>query len=92
MTTWRNDQFEYSVLADLPELPEGQTYQSWIRKGQEGDEGYSLVSTGAMRMAKGGWIVNFSSPTDYFDHDRVIVSLEKVLDNQMEEQVLEGFF
>ncbi|MBU0570342.1 hypothetical protein KKB40_06245 [Patescibacteria group bacterium] len=88
----KNDQFEYSVLADLPEPLEGQIYQSWIRRGQEGDEGYSLVSTGVMRMAKGGWMVNFKSPTDYFDHDRVIVSLEKTLDNQMEEQILEGFF
>ena len=89
----KDDQFKYSVLADLPESPEGQTYQSWIRRGgQEGDENYSLVSTGVMRIAKGGWMVNFSSPIDYFDHDRVIISLEKVVDNQMEEQVLEGFF
>jgi len=87
-----NGKFEVSVLADLPSAMTGEFYQAWIVKGSEGDEDYSAVSMGKMKSAKGGWMIDFESSTDYSDHDNFIITLEKKFDATPETTVLEGSF
>ena len=89
---FENGKFEFSVLADLPDPAQGQFYQGWLIKGEEGSDDFSSVSAGKMRIAKGGWMIEYNSATDYSDHGKVVVSLEKTLDSNIEEKVLEGSF
>jgi hypothetical protein len=85
-------QFTHSILVDLPDPETGYFYEGWLAKGEEGEDDYSIISTGRLRLAKGGWMLDFSSRTDLSDYEKVIVSLERVFDNTIEEKVLEGSF
>lgn len=89
---YEDKKFTLSVLVDLPDPEEGSFYQGWLQKGAEGDEDYDLVSTGKLRLAKGGWMLDYTSSTDLSDHSKVIVSLEKTFDKTIEKKVLEGSF
>lgn len=82
---WANNRFEATVLADLPNLESG-FYQAWIVKDN------TFISLGRMRIAKGGWIVEFQSNTNYSDYNNVIVTQETTADNQPEKRVVEGSF
>lgn len=84
--------FTHSVLADLPELSGKSFYQGWLVRGSEGDENYALVSTGALTLAKGGFVLEFTKSTDYSDYQKVVVSLETKLDTKIETTILEGSF
>lgn len=84
--------FTHEVLADLPEPGTGTFYEGWLVRGREGDENFSVVPTGRMRVAKGGWVLDFESNTDYSDYSQVVVTLEKKADATPEEHVLEGSF
>ena len=81
-----NKKFESMVLADLPDPDSGKFYQAWLVK----DTNY--VSMGKMRVAKGGWISEFQSSTDYSSYKKVVVSLETKFDQTPEEIILEGTF
>ncbi len=89
---FENGKFELSILSDLSDPTEGKFYQAWLVKGNEGEEGYTTVSLGKLILAKGGWILNYNSKTDYRENGRVLVSLEKVLDKNLEAKVLDGKF
>jgi hypothetical protein len=89
---YEDGKFTQSVLVDLPDPEEGYFYQGWLQKGNEGDDDYNLVSTGKLRLAKGGWMLEYTSNEDLSDHSKVIVSLEKTFDKNIEEKVLEGSF
>jgi len=84
--------FNHNVLVDLPDPEGGYFYEGWLVKGEEGEEDYSLISTGKLRLAKGGWMLDYSSSTDLSDYSKVIVSLEKTFDKNIEKKVLEGSF
>jgi hypothetical protein len=84
--------FTHSVLVDLPDPQQGYFYEGWLAKGEEGEENYAIVSTGKLRLAKGGWMLDYTSATDLSDHSKVIVSLEKTFDRNLESKVLEGDF
>ena len=66
------------VLADLPDLQPGYFYQVWLEKDGR------LLSLGKMRVAKGGWLLEGQIS------GKVVVSQEKVFDNNLETGVLEG--
>jgi len=84
--------FMHSVLADLPE-PEGKDfYEGWLVRGKSGDEDFDFISTGKMKVAKGGWVLNFDSSSDYSDYEGVVITLEKVFDKTPEKHILEGSF
>lgn len=84
--------FTHSVLADLPD-PEGDLfYEAWLVRGSPGDPNFALISTGKMRLAKGGYVLDFESTTDYRDYQNVVITLEEVFDNNPEEHILEGSF
>jgi len=87
---FENGQFTHAVLADLPDPAKGEFYEGWLTKGQDKDLKY--VSTGRLRIAKGGWLLDFISAVDYSDYNTVVVTLEKIADDTPELHLLEGFF
>jgi hypothetical protein len=89
---FENGRFEHSVLADLPEPGAVQFYEGWLVGGEEGSEDFSVLSTGRMSQAKGGWMLNFSSSVDLTDRNKVVITLEKVADTNPEKHILEGSF
>ena len=89
---FEDGRFTHSVLVDLPDPEAGYFYEGWLAKGEDGEDDYSLISTGKLRLAKGGWMLDFTSSTDLSDHSKVIVSLEKTFDKNLEKKVLEGGF
>lgn len=89
---YEDEKFTLSILVDLPDPEEGSFYQGWLQKVDVGSEDYELISTGKLRLAKGGWMLDYTSSTDLSDYSKVIVSLEKTFDKTPEEIVLEGGF
>lgn len=88
---YENGKFEFVVLADIEDPLEG-SYQAWLTRGKEGEVGFSYVKLGNLRMAKGGYLLEFESSTDYTSYSQVLVTLEKKDDTKMEERILEGSF
>lgn len=78
--------FTHTVLADLPEPEAGTFYEGWLVKG------LSFISSGEMRIAKGGYLLDFTSSVDYSDYNKVVITLEKVDDKKPETHILEGSF
>lgn len=89
---YENGAFVHVVLADLPDLEEGFFYEGWLVKGKEGDDDFDYISTGKMRLAKGGYLIEFESSTDYLNYQEVVITLEKTEDNNPEKHVLKGAF
>lgn len=87
-----NGRFDLTVLADLPAPEEGYFYQAWFGKGGIGQEGSVIVSASRLRIAKGGYLSEFTSTESYTDYKDVFVTLEKNFDQTPEKQVLEGSF
>lgn len=83
---FENGKFTHSVLADLPDPESGKFYQGWLVKGDD------MVSTGRLNVAKGGYLLEFESVTDYSDHKGILVTLEEKSDNTPEKHILEGSF
>ena len=89
---YKNGKYTHTVLVDIADPEVGTFYQGWIVKGEEGSEDFSMISTGKLRLAKGGWMIEYESSTDYSDYDKVLITQEKVLDNLPEDKLLEGAF
>jgi len=83
---YENGKFEMTLLADLPDEESGKRYQAWLMKDDE------KVSLGTFRIAKGGYVLEFTSSKDYSDYNQVAVSLESKVDMELEMTVLEGSF
>lgn len=84
---FEDGQFTLTILADLPDPESGKIYQAWLTVG----DGQQL-SLGTLRQAKGGWLLEYTSSTDYSAYNDVTITLEKTLDNTPEEVVLRGSF
>jgi hypothetical protein len=78
--------FTHTALVDLPDPAVGYFYEGWLVKGDQ------YFSTGKLRIAKGGYLLEFQSGVDYSDYDKVVITLEKVFDKTPEQHVLEGTF
>ena len=89
---FEDEKFTHTVLADLPDPEEGSFYEGWLIRGEEGVDDYSFISTGKLKIAKGGYLLEFNSGNDFSDYSKVVVSLEKVADINPERQILEGEF
>lgn len=87
-----NGRFFHTTLAALLDLGLGAFYEGWLVRGSEGEENYSLLSTGKLRVSKGGYLLEFSSSQDLSDHSKVVVTLESVDDGKPETHILEGSF
>lgn len=84
--TFENGKFTLTILADLPAPTKGYFYQGWMSNGT------GILSLGQLRIAKGGYLVDFTSTKDYSSYSKVIVTLEKTLNNTPETHILEGSF
>lgn len=61
--------FTHIIIADLPEPTSG-SYRAWLIKDDS-----AKISTGVSRLAKGGYILEFTSKVDYSDYKKVEVKL-----------------
>ena len=84
--------FTHTVLADLSDPELGFFYEGWLVRGQEGDDDFAFISTGKMRLAKGGFVLEFSSQQDLTTYERVVITLERVDNQKPEKHILEGSF
>lgn len=84
--------FTHMILADLADPDAGAFYEGWLVRGEEGDEDFDAIPTGRLRVAKGGFMLEFTSTTDLSDYQGVVVTIETVADGTPEEHVLEGTF
>lgn len=80
-----NSMFTLTVLADLPD-PDIGFYQAWLVK----DDMY--VSAGKLKVAKGGYLLEFNSSLDLSDYTKVQVTQETIFDSTPEVTILEGEF
>lgn len=87
-----NNLFTLTVLADLSEPEQGSFYQVWIARGSEGEANYSTLPVGRMRVAKGGYLLEFQSKTNYSDYSKIVVTREKTDDSKPETKILEGTY
>lgn len=76
----------YTVIANLENPASGYFYQAWLVNGND------TISLGKLVVAKGGWLVNYTTSKDLSDHKSVWVTLEKTNDNTPEKHILEGSF
>jgi hypothetical protein len=90
--SYENDVFVHVVLADLPDLEGGSFYEGWLVRGEEEDGDFDYVSTGKMRLGKGGYLLEFESSTDYIDYQGVVITQEETEDDTPEKHILEGTF
>lgn len=89
---YANGKFTHTALADLPDPEVGEFYEGWLVRGNPGEANFSFISTGKMRVAKGGWLLEFQSSRDLTDYKMVVVTLEKINDKKPEKHILEGSF
>lgn len=82
---FENGTFTHAVLADLPDLDKG-FYEGWLVAGDK------YISTGKLRIAKGGYLLEFSSAIDYSDYPKVVITKELIDDQTPETHILEGSF
>ena len=73
-------------MADLPDPQAGKFYEGWLVMGEK------VVSTGKFMIAKGGYLLEYESSTDYSDYNMVVVTLEQKDDKTPEVHILEGTF
>ena len=85
--SFENGEFIHTVLVDLPDPVAGTFYEGWLVKADD-----TFFSTGALRIAKGGYLLEFDSSTDYSDYNKVVITLEKKNDKTPEKHILEGSF
>jgi hypothetical protein len=84
--------FTHTVLADLSTPESGFFYEGWLVRGKQGDADFDFFSTGKMRIAKGGYLLEFSANIDYPEYKGVVITLEKTEDKKPETHILEGSF
>src|SRR3989344_1480466 len=80
--------FTHSVLAGLPDLEKGAWYEAWLVR----NEPFDAVYIGKLRMAKGGWVRDYTGSLDLTPIPKVMVTREQVDDRKPEVTVLEGSF
>ena len=89
---FENGRFTHTVLADLPDPAAGSFYEGWLVRGNPQDANFAFISTGKMKLAKGGYLLEFQSATDFSEYNQVIVTKEIVADSTPETHILEGSF
>ncbi len=89
---FENSKFTFTVLANLEDPAPGTSYEVWLERGNPSDANYDIALAGIARIAKGGYLLDYESTKDLSDHNKVIVTLEKVLDIKPEQHILEGSF
>lgn len=78
---------EKEILVDVEDPAPGSYYEAWLENPDDG----TVVSIGRLRVAKGGWLLEYDKSKHGNSND-VIISLESVSDSTIEKRVLEGTF
>lgn len=78
---------EREILADIEDPAPGYYYEAWLQDSNNGN----LVSLGRLRVAKGGWLLEYDK-SQYGDRNNIVISLERTNDSSIEKRVLEGTF
>lgn len=73
------------ILADIEDPASGYFYQGWLENSG------GLISLGKLRIAKGGWLIEYDG-SKYPEYKKIIISLEKSFDSNLEKRILEGSF
>ena len=89
---YENGTFTHAVLADLPDPEGSKFYEGWLVRGDVGDDDFEVISTGKMVIAKGGYLLEFTSSRDLSTHPNVVITLETAFDDTPEKHILEGSF
>jgi len=76
----------HSVMADLPELGNGEFYEGWLIDGER------RVNVGKLVKEKGGWLLEFLGDEGLVEYDLVVITLEVRDDKSPEKEVLKGTF
>jgi len=76
----------HSVMADLPELGNGEFYEGWLVDGER------RVNVGKLIKEKGGWLLEFVGDEGLVEYDLVVITLEVRDDKSPEKEVLKGTF
>ena len=76
----------HSVMADLPELGNGEFYEGWLIDGER------RVDVGKLIKEKGGWLLEFVGGEGLVEYDLVVITLEVRDDKSPEKEVLKGTF
>ncbi len=76
---------EKEILVDANDPDAGYYYEGWLQNGEK------LVSIGKLIKTKGGWILEYDKNV-YDEFNKILVSLERVYDNNIEKKILEGSF
>ena len=77
---------EKEVLADIEDPAIGYYYEAWLENSSN-----ERVSLGRLRMAKGGWLLEYDK-SQRGDYNKLIISLERANDFTIEKRILEGTF
>lgn len=77
----------FTILADLSDPVDGE-YSVYLAKGNVEDVNYSEIFIGSLHLAKGGYLLDYSSSEDLSEYDKVIVKLgdEIILSGIIKEQ------
>lgn len=81
-----NGVVEFTILADLADSEDG-IYQVWA-----GSSNDTLHSLGTLTAAKGGYLFEYRQTSELSNFNNVVISLEKKVDQDMEDKVMEGSF
>ena len=79
-------QNDYTVIANLEDPATGYFYEAWLANNTD------VIPLGQLNIAKGGWLLDYTTPKDLTDHKKVWITLESVNDNTPEKHILEGSF
>lgn len=82
----RDGTFMATILADLEDPASGASYYAWVNR----DDEYVLL--GRLQPAKGGWLIDYESRTDYSEYDHIVISEQSAPGAEPEDVVLEGTF
>lgn len=83
---FENNFFEHTILADLPDLEGDFYYQAWLSNG------IMFRPTGMLRVAKGGYLLEYNTNEDLTSYSSVIISEEDSPVSAPGKIVLEGEF
>lgn len=73
------------ILVDAADPNLGYYYEAWLESSDK------LVSLGKLKVAKGGWLIEYDKSKN-LNSTKVVISIEKVNDNKIEKRILEGSF
>ncbi len=87
--SYADNKYTLTVLADLPKNTANQTYQAWLLQSPLGSD-TQPVKIGQLKIAKSGYMLDYSSTTDMTNYKYFVISQESDNDNQIQTPVLTG--